>query len=68
MPNPSVSRELVERTIEVLGTPHQAEEGPNAGWRGVREPPDLWYDDDLRCRADCPVCAVQRDLQAVLDA
>ena len=60
-------RELLGKARGVVGVCHIMEEGPNAGWRDATEYDLGWYDDDLVCRADCPVCAVDREISAALD-
>jgi hypothetical protein len=67
MPTPAgiltIGRGL-EAAAQMLGASHMVEEGPSAGWHEVEG--ELFYEDDLRCRADCPICAAQQQVQNAL--
>jgi hypothetical protein len=58
------AREVIERARDTLGACHIVEEGPNARWVG--DSLDGYFEEDLRCRADCPVCEAKRALDVFL--
>lgn len=60
----------LRKAHNLLGACHVVMEGPNARWVEFSDGEgglDGFYDEDLVCRPDCPVCETKREIEATLD-